>query len=57
MPQPPCFNEDVSDDLQWVQRKWGLDLAPHQTFELARAVEDPDNSIITHSGDTLFPGT
>jgi hypothetical protein len=42
MPLPLYFNEDVFDSLRLSQRTWRLDLAPHKTFELARAVEDPD---------------
>ena len=42
MPLPLYFNEDVVDSLRLSQRTWRLDLAPHKTFELARAVEDPD---------------
>ena len=42
MPLPLYFSEDVFDSLRLSQRTWRLDLAPHKTFELARAVEDSD---------------
>jgi hypothetical protein len=45
MPQPPSLNEDVSDKPRWAQvrGKWGgLDLAPHQAFEVALSVEALD---------------